>query len=77
MAEVILVEATEALTHVAVRGKLDAAGVGRVDTQLTLEIVSRGKPAILDMSVVTVIASIGLGVLSRSSKLNWCAWPRH
>lgn len=63
MAEVAIVAATEALTHVAVRGKLDAAGVGEVDMQLTFEIVSRGKPAIVDLSRVTVIASIGIGML--------------
>lgn len=63
MAEVILKEATDALTHVAVRGKLDAAGVGQVDLRLTMETVARRKPVIMDLSEVTMIASLGIGML--------------
>lgn len=63
MTEIFLVEATEALTHVAIRGRLDAAGVEKVDLTFTLETVSRRKPVIVDMSEVTMIASIGIGML--------------
>ena len=63
MAEVVLVSASDTFTHVAVRGRLDAAGVGQVDVRLTMETVSRRKPAVMDMSEVTMIASLGIGML--------------
>jgi anti-anti-sigma factor len=63
MAEIVLVEATEAFTHVAVRGKLDAAGVGEVDLRLTSQTVPRRKPALIDLTEVGFIASLGIGML--------------
>ena len=63
MADVILVEATETFTHVAVWGRLDAAGVGEVELKLTSHTVSRHKPAVIELSDVTFIASLGIGML--------------
>jgi len=63
MTEVILLEAAGSFTHVAVRGKLDAAGVGEVDVRLTSQTVSRRKPAIIDLGDVGFIASLGIGML--------------
>jgi anti-sigma B factor antagonist len=63
MTEVLLVEATDAFTSVAVRGRLDAAGVGEVDLKLTSQTVARRKPAIIDLTEVSFIASLGIGML--------------
>ena len=64
MAEVVLVEATDAFTHVAVRGKLDAAGVSEVDLKLTAQTVARRRPAVIDLTEVGFIASLGIGMLA-------------
>ena len=63
MTEVVLVEAAEAFTNVAVRGRLDAAGVGEVDLRLMSHTVARRKPAIIDLTEVGFIASLGIGLL--------------
>jgi len=63
MSDVELVEAGEAFTHVAVRGKLDAAGVGAVELTLTSQTVARRTPAIVDLGAVDFIGSLGVGLL--------------
>ena len=68
MAEIVVIEATEAFTHVALRGRLDPAGVGDVELELTKQTVARRKPAIVDMSAVDVLASIGVGMLVRIAR---------
>ena len=60
LAEVVLVEATDALTHLALKGMLDEVGVGEFDLRLP---VARRKPAILDLNGVGVITSLGIGTL--------------
>jgi anti-anti-sigma factor len=68
MAEVVLVEAAETFTHVAVRGKLDVGGVGAVDLKLTSHVVARRKPAIVDFGDVEFISSLGIGMLVTIAK---------
>jgi anti-anti-sigma factor len=68
MTEVVLVEATDTFTHVAVRGKLDAAGVGAVDLKLTSQTVTRRRPAVIDLTEVEFIASLGIGMLVAIAK---------
>ena len=68
MTEVALVEANEAYTHLAVRGKLDAAGVDAVDFTLTSQTEARGKPAVIDLSAVPFIASLGIAMLVRLAR---------
>lgn len=68
MTEVILIEATDAFTNVAVRGKLDAAGVGEVDLKLTAQTAARRKPAVIDLTEVGFIASLGIGMLVAIAK---------
>jgi anti-anti-sigma factor len=68
MSEVVLVEAKDAVTIVAVRGKLDAAGVGEVDLKLTSQTVTRRKPAVIDLTEVDFIASLGIGMLVTIAK---------
>lgn len=63
MTEIHLVEAADAFTVVAVRGRLDPEGVGAVETKLTVETVARRKPAVIDLVEVDFIGSIGIGML--------------
>ena len=63
MTEVVLIEAAEGFTDVAVRGRLDAAGVGEVDLKLTAQTAARRKPAVIDLTEVGFIASLGIGML--------------
>ena len=68
MAEIVVIESSDTLTHVAVRGRLDVTGVGEVELELTKQTVTRRKPAIVDISAVEVLASIGVGMLVRIAR---------
>jgi anti-anti-sigma factor len=68
MAEIVVVEANDAFTHVALRGRLDLTGVGDVEFELTRQTVPRRKPAIVDISAVEVLASIGVGMLVKIAR---------
>jgi len=68
MTEVVLVEAAETHTSVAVKGRLDAAGVGEVELKLTTHTVARQKPAVIDLTDVGFIASLGIGMLVAIAK---------
>jgi anti-anti-sigma factor len=61
--EIQLVEATDSLTRVALIGMLDLVGVGKVETKFLAATVARGIPTIVDVSQVTFIASMGMGML--------------
>ena len=68
MAEIVVIEAGEAFTHVALRGRLDVTGVEAVELKLTSHTVARRKPAIVDISAVEVLASIGVGMLVKTAR---------
>ena len=68
MAEIVIIEASDVLTHVALRGRLDATGVGDVEHELAKQTVARRKPAIVDISAVEVLASIGVGMLVKNAR---------
>jgi anti-anti-sigma factor len=68
MTDVALVEANDAFSHLAVRGRLDAAGVDAVDFTLTSRAVTPGKPAIIDLGAVDFIASLGIAMLVRIAR---------
>lgn len=55
-----LIEASGDYTHLALSGRLDIAGAGEIETQLTAYTVPRKKPALLDLSEVDFISSIGI-----------------
>jgi anti-anti-sigma factor len=63
MTDVILIEAGTAYTHVAVQGPLDQVGVGEADLKLTSQLVPRQRSAIVDLSGVGIITSLGIGML--------------
>ena len=68
MAELVIVEANDAFTHVALRGRLDITGVEHVELKLTTQTVARRKPAIVDITAVEILASIGVGMLVKVAR---------
>ncbi len=68
MAEIEVIEANETFTHVVLRGRLDLNGVGKVEHELTKQTVARRKPAIVDISAVEILASIGIGMLVKTAR---------
>ena len=68
MAEIVVIEANDTLTHVALRGRLDVTGVTEVELELTRQTVARRKPAIIDITAVDVLASIGVGMLVKNAR---------
>ena len=64
MTEVRTIESGD-VSHVAVTGRLDVEGVGKIDLPLTLATVSQRKPAMIDMSGVEFLGSLGIGMLVR------------
>lgn len=56
------------ITHVALAGRLDVTAADDVSTQFHSVIAARGKPAIVDLTDLEFIASLGIGALME------CAW---
>ena len=56
------------ITHLALRGRLDTAGVDEVELKFTSHTVPRAKPLLLDMSEVTLLSSLGLRMLLTIAK---------
>lgn len=50
----------QGIIKVALAGRLDTAGVDRVETRLTAQVVPRGLRAIVDLSQVEFIGSLGI-----------------
>src|SRR5262249_31699540 len=59
---------SDQITHLALRGRLDTAGVGEVELRFTSHTVPRAKPLLLDMSEVTFLASLRLRMLLTVAK---------
>ena len=68
MAQLVVVEASDVMTYVALRGRLDMTGVEKVEVELAKQTVARRKPAIVDISAVDILASIGVGMLIKTAR---------
>jgi|SRR5262252_6684135 len=68
MIEIVVIETSEVLTHIALRGRLDATGVEKVEPELARHTVARRKPAIVDITGVDVLPSIGIGLLVKVAR---------
>src|SRR5262245_39254965 len=66
--ELEIKDRSDQITHLAVRGRLDTDGVGKIELQFTSHTVPRGKPLLLDMSEVTFLSSLGLRMLLTVAK---------
>ena len=65
MAQVRAIAGTEQMSHVALLGRLDIEGVTSIEIPLTAATVSQKRPAIVDMSGVEFLGSLGIGLLVR------------
>jgi anti-anti-sigma factor len=68
MAQLKVIEASDALTHLAVSGRLDVAGVNAVELQFTTQATARRKNTLVDLSELEFIASLGMGMLVGTAK---------
>ena len=50
----------ENLAHVKLRGRLDTQGVDQIETKFTASLVPGGRNAVVDLSELTFVASMGL-----------------
>jgi len=56
------------VTHLALSGRMDAAGLQGQDVKFTGYTGARRKPALVDLSQVEFIASLGIGLLVANAK---------
>jgi anti-anti-sigma factor len=66
--ELISIERTDNITHLKLRGALDMAGIRAVDTRFYGETSARDRPAIVDLSELDSITSLGIGMLFGCAK---------
>ena len=58
----------EGLVRVTLTGRLDAPGVDRIETHFLSSLVSGGRNAIVDLSQVDFVASMGLRMLMSAAR---------
>jgi anti-anti-sigma factor len=68
MAELKIIEADGELTHLALTGRLDSEGVQSVEPRFSNYTGARRRPTIVDLSGLTFIASLGIGMLISAAK---------
>jgi anti-anti-sigma factor len=56
------------ITRVALTGRLDTPGVGEVETRFTATLVPAGKHAIVDLSGVDFVSSLGIRMLVSAAR---------
>jgi anti-anti-sigma factor len=66
--EIELIEDTEGVTHVRLAGRLDATGADQIGIRLTAVVVARGQSALMDLSGVSFVASLGIRLLISCAK---------
>ncbi len=67
--ELTIIEQDDSLTRVALAGRLDVVGVEAVGRAFDAAVGARGKPAVVDISGITFLASMGLGLLLRNATI--------
>lgn len=66
--ELKIIEQTDALTHVALLGRLDTRGVDLVENRFNAALVPAGRHAIVDLSGVEFLSSMGVRMLLAVAK---------
>ena len=66
--EMTITELDGPISCVRLNGKLDAGGVDRIDTRFTAAVAARGRNAIVDMSGVTLLTSMGIRLLISTAR---------
>lgn len=67
--ELNIIEHGEDITHVALTGRLDVVGVEAVGRDFDAAVGARGKSAVVDVSGISFLASMGLGLLLRNATI--------
>ncbi|MEE4330027.1 MAG: STAS domain-containing protein [Wenzhouxiangella sp.] len=63
-----IIEQTDELTHVALRGRLDTLGTDQVELKFTATVAPAGNNTIVDISELTFLASMGIRMLLSVAK---------
>lgn len=63
-----LIDLGAGVTGVRLVGRLDAAGADRIGLRFTAGVVAQARPALVDLSGVSFIASMGIRLLISSAK---------
>ena len=66
--QLTVLRADESITHVAILGRLDIEGVNQVADRFVFTTTSARTSALVDLSQVTFIASLGMGMLVGAAK---------
>jgi anti-sigma B factor antagonist len=66
--EMKVISEDDELTHLKLSGRVDLETIGDLDLEFTRHTVARRKPAIVDISDVDYMASIGLRMLVTAAK---------
>lgn len=66
--EIKIIKTDEDLTHLALIGRLDLLGAEQVELKFTVLVVTGGKPALIDLSGLEFISSLGLKMFLSNSK---------
>src|SRR5262245_43160474 len=60
--------ADDSITHVALHGRLDIQGVNQIQQQFIFNTTARKRATLVDLSKVTFIASLGIGMFVGAAK---------
>lgn len=66
--EVTVVESPDGFTRVAISGRLDVDGVAAASSVFDRDVVARRRPTIVDVSQVSFVASLGMGLFVSAAK---------
>lgn len=66
--ELVISPLNDSAQLVKLTGRLDAKGITEIDQDLTVNLVAAGKSAIIDLSDVTFLASIGMRLLISAAR---------
>ena len=64
----VIIHERDDISHVVLKGRLDATGVEEIDEQFTAVTVGRGLPAVIDISDISFMSSLGIGFLFANTK---------
>jgi anti-sigma B factor antagonist len=59
---------TDGITRAVLQGRLDSGAVDRIELNFTAGIVPVGKPAVVDLTDVTFLASLGIRMLLSTAR---------
>lgn len=63
-----VIRADESITHIALAGRLDIQGLNAIQDRFVFTASSRHKPTLVDLSQVTFLASLAMGMLVSTAK---------